>query len=82
MRNALKRFFLNTKLGRFIIKSLALLNTVEGVIHLVVAFISIWGLIDKGVYDIRIWTAPLENLIFGFFSIITGYVLGMNHHHH
>lgn len=82
MKKVLKRFFLHTKLGKLIIKSLALLNTMEGIIHLAVAFVSIWGLIDTRIYDIRIWAAPLENLFFGLISLLTGYVLGMKHHHH
>lgn len=63
------------------IKSLALLNGVEGIIHLVVALISGWSLVKLGVYDFGAWLATLENIFFGVFSIFTGYVLGMKHHH-
>lgn len=82
MKKVLKHFFLETKTGKFLMKSLALLNTVEGIIHLIVAVIGAWGLIDTHTYDIRTWTPVVENFIFGFFSILTGYALGVSHHHH
>lgn len=66
---------------KWFIKGLAILNTLEGVIHIIVALIGFWGIIDTGTKDWRIWIPPLENFIFGLFSVLTGYVLGIGHHH-
>lgn len=82
MKKKLKHFFLETKTGKWIMKSLAVLNTLEGVIHLIVAVVGAWGLIDIEAYDIRAWTPVVENFIFGIFSILTGYALGSTGHHH
>jgi hypothetical protein len=62
-------------------KMLAIFNATEGIIHLVVAIISIWGIIDQGVSDWRVWAAPIENLVFGLFSLLTGYILGKEYLH-
>jgi len=82
MKKYLKHFFLETKTGKYIMKSLSWLNTLEGVIHLIVAGIGAWGLVDINAYDIRAWTPVVENFIFGIFSILTGWALGIDHHHH
>ncbi|QOV08317.1 hypothetical protein Kirov_118 [Bacillus phage Kirov] len=82
MKKYLKHFFLETKTGKYIMKSLSWLNTLEGVIHLIVAGIGAWGLIDISAYDIRAWTPVVENFVFGIFSILTGWALGIDHHHH
>lgn len=83
MKSKLKYFFLETKLGKLFMKSLAILNTAEGIIHLIVAAIGAWGLIDIGVWDVRAWLPVVENFIFGIFSILTGWALGtVGHHHH
>jgi hypothetical protein len=82
VKKAIKHFFLKTAVGKFIMKSLALLNTVEGIIHLIVAGVGAWGLLDIGTSDIRAWTPVVENFIFGGFSILTGWALGISHHHH
>lgn len=66
----------------FFKKFLALFNTMEGIIHLVVAAIAFWGIFAGQVWDWRVWTAPTENLIFGLFSILTGYILGTHGHNH
>lgn len=60
---------------------MAILNTMEGIIHIGVAIIGFWGIIDTGIKDWRIWIPPLENFVFGLFSVLTGYVLGIEHHH-
>jgi len=82
MKKYLKHFFLETKTGKYIMKSLSWLNTLEGVIHLIVAGIGAWGLVDINAYDIRAWTPVVENFIFGIFSILTGWALGIDHHNH
>lgn len=66
---------------KWFIKGLALLNTLEGIIHIIVALIGFWGIIDTGFVDWRVVLPPLENFIFGLFSVLTGYVLGIEHHH-
>lgn len=75
-------FFLNTRLGKGFMKSIAWLNTAEGIIHIVVAIVGAWGLIDTSTFDIRTWTPVIENAVFGIFSILTGWALGATHHHH
>ena len=82
MKKLVKNFLLNTKAGKLFMRSLAVLNTAEGVIHLVVAFIGVWGVIALGDSNIGVWTPIIENFIFGEFSILTGWALEMTHHHH
>ncbi len=60
---------------QFIIKILAFINLAEGIIHLVVAGISFWGIFDTGIWDWRIMAAPTTDLFLGIASLITGYVL-------
>lgn len=74
MKKKMKHFLLETKSGKWLMKSLAFLNTVEG--------IGAWGLIDINAYDIRAWTPVVENFVFGIFSVFTGYALGSAGHHH
>lgn len=81
LKNGMKKFF-GTKFGRWLLASMAMLNTVEGVIHLVVAFIGIWGVFATGVFDLRILLPIIENIILGGFSLLTGWALGMHHHNH
>lgn len=60
---------------QFIIKALSLINFAEGGIHLLVAFISFWGMYDMQVWDWRIAAAPTTDMFLGIASIVTGYVL-------
>lgn len=66
---------------RFLRKPLAILNTLEGLIHIAVAFVGFWGVFSTGEFDWRLLAAPTEHFIFGLFSILTGYILGHEHHH-
>lgn len=59
----------------FIIKSLAWLNMIEGIIHIVGSTISFWGMFEIGVWDWRVATAPTADLFLGVVSIITSIVL-------
>lgn len=71
------------KLKQVLISLLAIFNTFEGIIHLIVAVVGLWGIFDTGIYDWRLFVAPVENLIFGLFSVMTGYLLkelGLHHH--
>jgi hypothetical protein len=77
-----KKFFIETKFGIWLMASMALLNAVEGIIHLVVAGIGTWGAIDVSVYDMRVWLPIIENIILGGFSLLTGWCLGLTHDHH
>lgn len=74
--------FFDTKVGKWILKSMAVLNTLEGVIHLVVAVIGIWGIVATGVSDFRIMLPVIENIILGGLSLLTGWALGLKHNHH
>ena len=65
----------------FLKKILAFFNALEGVIHLVIAGIGFWGIFAEMIFDWRIWATPVENLFFGIFSLLTGYILGIDHHH-
>lgn len=81
LKSLFKKAF-DTKLGKWFLRSLALINTVEGVIHLVVAVIGIWGVCATGVVDPRLLLPIVENIILGGASLITGWALGHEHHHH
>jgi len=63
------------KYKKVIIKLLGILNSVEGVTHIMVATIGMWGCIDLGVYDFRILLPNIENYLFGIFSLLTGIVI-------
>jgi len=77
-----KYFFVETKFGIWIMASMAVLNALEGVIHLIVALIGTWGAIDISVYDFRIWLPIIENFVLGAFSLLTGWALQLGHNHH
>jgi hypothetical protein len=73
------------KLGNLFVKFLAVINTFEGIIHIIVAAIGLWGVIATGTWDWRLLAAPIENFVFGILSVATGIVLGkgiLHHHHH
>lgn len=69
-------------LKRLIIKALVFINFGEGIIHLVVSTISLWGIYDLGVSDWRVLTAPVTDLFLGLASLFTGYILKDFAHHH
>lgn len=79
VKKSLAYFFVETKIGIYVMASIALLNTIEGIVHLVVASIGVWGMVDTNTYDLRVWLPAIENFIFGLFSILTGYALGVKH---
>jgi hypothetical protein len=58
------------------------INLGEGIIHLVVSFISLWGIYDLGIWDWRVLTAPLTDLLLGLTSLFTAFVLKDFAHHH
>jgi hypothetical protein len=70
-------------LKKFIIKALVFINLGEGIIHLVVSAVSLWGIYDLGVFDWRVLTAPITDLFLGLASLFTSYVLRdfANHQH-
>ena len=45
---------------KFLKKSLALLNSIEGFAHIIVAIIGFWGLIVGDIGDWKLWVAPVE----------------------
>ena len=63
------------KIKTWVRESVALLNWVEGITHLIVSGIGLWGCIAIKVFDIRVMTPIVENFIFGAFSILTGIVM-------
>lgn len=77
-----KWFFIETKFGIWLMASMAMLNAVEGIVHLIVAVIGSWGAIDTSVTDIRVWLPIIENFVLGLFSLLTSWALGMSHDHH
>lgn len=81
-KNLARKFFVETKIGIWIMGAMALLNTIEGLIHLVVAVIGIIGGVDIGLTDWRVWTPIVENFLLGAFSLLTGWALGITHNHH
>ena len=58
-----------------LISTFAFFNSVEGVVHLIVASIGMWGCIDLRVFDIRVLLPNIENYVFGIFSILTGIIM-------
>lgn len=60
---------------KLFIKFMALLNWIEGIVHLIISGIGLWGCIMLKVFDVRIMAPIIENLIFGVFSVLTGIVL-------
>lgn len=77
-----KWFFIETKFGIWLMASMAILNAIEGFVHLVVALIGTWGAVDTGVADGRVWLPIIENFVLGIFSLLTGWALGIKHDHH
>ena len=63
---------MNKKNKKVIFQLLAVLNTVEGIVHLIVAGIGFWGVFALKIFDIRILLPNIENFIFGLFSLLTG----------
>jgi len=63
------------------IKTLAVLNVGEGVIHIVTAAISFWGMFTLSVWDWRVATSPTADLALGVVSFVTGIALGKWHSH-
>ena len=80
-KDTARYFFIDTKIGIWLMASMAMLNAVEGIIHLIVALIGSWGSIDTHVVDVRVWLPIVENFVLGIFSLLTGWALGINHHH-
>ncbi len=76
-----KWFFIETKFGKWLLSSMAMLNAVEGIVHLIVASIGLWGVIALGTFDVRILLPIIENIILGGFSLLTGWAFGIAHHH-
>lgn len=76
-----KYFFIETKIGIWLFASMGILNSVEGIVHLVVALIGSWGAIDTNVIDGRVWLPIFENFVLGIFSLLTGWALGIKHEH-
>jgi hypothetical protein len=63
------------RLKRIFLQMVAVLNTVEGIVHLIVAGVGFWGCFDLKVFDFRILLPNIENFIFGLFSLLTGIVI-------
>lgn len=72
----------DSKIFKWFIKGLAVFNLYEGIIHLVIAVIGLWGCWATGTWDWRVLAPVVENTLFGFFSVFTGIVLGKGFHHH
>jgi hypothetical protein len=54
----------------------------EGVIHIITAFISFWGMWANGIWDWRIAASPTFDIFLGLISLITAMVLGKIGHDH
>ena len=64
-----------TKHKKVIISLFAIFNSIEGIVHIIVASIGMWGCIDLGIYDFRILLPNIENYVFGIFSLLTGIIM-------
>lgn len=58
------------------------LNLAEGIIHLTVSVISLWGIYDLNAWDWRICTAPVTDFFLGIVSLVTSYYLKEYSHDH
>ncbi len=71
------------KLKHLLIKFLAVLNVSEGIIHLVGSAITLYGISKlESVNTWLIFVSPIENIIWGIFSLATGLILGKWHNQH
>ena len=66
---------LKQKLRQLILQAIAILNTIEGIVHLIVAGIGFWGCFALKVFDFRMLLPNIENFVFGLFSILTGVII-------
>ena len=66
-------------MNRLLMKLLAVLNLGEGVIHLVTAAISFWGMLSLGVWDWRLATSPTADLALGLVSLVTAAAISQWH---
>lgn len=66
-------------MNKLAMKILAVLNLGEGVIHIVTAVISLWGMSSLGVWDWRVATSPVADLGLGLVSLVTAVALGKWH---
>jgi hypothetical protein len=69
-------------LKKFIIRLLMFLNLGEGIIHLAVSIISLWGIYELAAWDWRILTAPVVDFFLGLVSLVTSYFLKEYSHDH
>jgi hypothetical protein len=67
---------------KFLFRLLSWFNLGEGIIHFLVAMISLWGIAETKAWDLRVLAAPITDLILGIVSLVTGIVLGKWNHHH
>ena len=63
-------------MSKFFLKTLAVLNLGEGVIHIVTASVSFWGMYSLGMWDWRVATSPTADFALGIVSLVTGMALG------
>lgn len=63
------------KYKKLFVQFLAVLNSVEGIVHLIVAGIGFWGCFALRVFDFRVLLPNIENFIFGVFSLLTGVIM-------
>ena len=68
-------------MNKLFMKTLAVLNLSEGVIHILTAAVSFWGMLSLGVWDWRVATSPTADLALGLVSLVTGVALGKWHSH-
>lgn len=68
-------------MSKFMLKTLAVLNLGEGVIHIITAVVSFWGMSSLGVWDWRVATSPTVDLALGLVSLVTALALGKWHSH-
>jgi hypothetical protein len=62
-------------MNTLLMRVLAVLNLGEGLIHMVTAGVSFWGMVSLGVWDWRVATSPTADAGLGVVSLMTGLVL-------
>lgn len=71
-----------SKTKLWFIGALALINTWEGITHLVSSGIGFWGMWETDTWAWQLIFTTSESLVFGLLSVLTGVILGKGMHHH
>lgn len=57
-------------------KIVAFVMAFEGLSHIIVALLSLWGIHDTTLVDWKVYIGPISDLFFGLTSLYTSYFIG------